>query len=271
MRYKAVCLFALLAGVIPPAHAEASPRSAATARADTSPAYVITPVRQPDGGVIDRLTWVDSTGQRRNTDSVASRGSEAWLAMMLDSTRHGVAFKNPKAFSEWLGAVTEPRFMTALATVAMEPDAYSQALDKLIDPETARNWAEFVDPALLMRWMSASVDPEFYLAIFNRMSDLEKYRRWAILPTTSEAIGVAATALRPATYSNWFNAGSSPKNQALASRVLDPGTYAIWLTAFADGVRRTGEGAVSEQTWITLPTSEAKSNPWLVNGKSYRY
>src|SRR3989339_1558312 len=75
-------------------------------------------VVRSDGSVVDRLAIPNSATSYAARMQAGIPGSpEAWLARMLDPTRNGLAAKNPALFAEWLDAVTEPRFMTALATV----------------------------------------------------------------------------------------------------------------------------------------------------------
>lgn len=104
--------------------------------------------------------------------------SREWLDRMLDATRHGIAFKDPQAFVEWLDAMTEPQFMTALAAAAQDSNTYHKSLQTFMQPETARNWAEFSNPVLYMRWMLTGSNPDFYKAIIERMADPEKIARW---------------------------------------------------------------------------------------------
>jgi hypothetical protein len=139
-----------------------------------------------DGNVVDRLSLTSSAKPAASTSAprydALPISPEAWLARMMDSTKNGLAAKNPELFAEWLDAVTEPRFMTALASVAMTPDTYSNVLGKMLDPAAVRNWAAFADPQIGLRWMAAGFNPGFYQALFNRMTDSGKLRRWGISP-----------------------------------------------------------------------------------------
>lgn len=103
---------------------------------------------------------------------------EAWLETMLNAKKNGVAFKDPAAFAEWLDAITEPRFMTALAAAAIDPGTYPKVLSDAIDPAAARNWTEFTDPQLYLRWMLAGSNPSYQQAIVNKMTDPAKMKRW---------------------------------------------------------------------------------------------
>lgn len=145
-------------------------------------------VTRADGSVVDRLT-LPTSAKSASAKSISSQAGlpaspEAWLARMMDPTKNGLAVKNPELFAEWLDAVTEPRFMTALASVAIAPGTYTNTLGKAVDPATVRNWAEFADPQIGLRWMAAGFDPHFYQAIFNRLTDSGKLRRWGLYPAS---------------------------------------------------------------------------------------
>jgi hypothetical protein len=124
------------------------------------------------------LTATASIAADTAPDKTLPATPEAWLAQMLDGKKNGAAFKDPQAFAEWLDAVTEPRFMTALAAVAVDPATYPKAMADAIDPAAARNWSEFTDPQLYLRWMLASASPSFQQAIIGKVTDPAKMKRW---------------------------------------------------------------------------------------------
>jgi len=194
-------------------------------------------VIRADGSVVDRLALPNSAKPAVSISASKQTGvpasPEAWLARMIDPTGNGLAAKNPELFAEWLDAVTEPRFMTALASVAMTPGAYSNTLGKAVDPATVRNWAEFADPQIGLRWMAAGLDPRFYQAIFNRMTDSGKLRRWGLYPAAHERAAMVAD--------------SAPES---ADREMP---------------------AARAQEWLQMPLREPKANPWLLNSVNYRY
>jgi len=149
-------------------------------------------ITRADGSIIDRITLPKSLTKsaakstRAASNPAAPRqqdlpdSTEAWLARMMDPTQNGLAGKNPEAFAQWLDAVTEPRFMTALAAVALKPETYAGSLGKMVDPATVRNWAEFADPQIYLQWMAAGLNPNFYRAIFNQMTESGKLQRWGL-------------------------------------------------------------------------------------------
>lgn len=165
------------------------------------------------------------------------RSSQEWLAQMLDSSRHGVAFKDPQAFVEWLDAITEPQFMTALATASADPNTYTSTLNTMIRPETARNWAEFTNPLLYLRWMLTGSNPDFYNAIVERLVDPGKAARWARFGDTARSTSPAFKVSSPETMIPW-------------AKMANPQTYVSWLNEFA-------LGATSPDTplpaWSRLP------------------
>lgn len=189
-----------------------------------------------DGSVVDRLTLPAAASGSRKAGFPAT--PEAWLARMIDPTKNGLAAKNPELFAEWLDAVTEPRFMTALATVAMRPESYSLSLGKVANPATFRNWAEFADPQVYLRWMSAGIDPRFYQAIFNRMTESGKLRRWGFY------------------------------QEVRSSAASDPDAG---LPGQPSGQEGNGKPARAKQEWLQMPARSTQSNPWLSNSVNYRY
>lgn len=197
-------------------------------------------VKQKDGSIVERLDLSALSGGNRE-DAIPATPTE-WLARMVDPTRNGLVVKHPQLLAEWLDAVTEPRFMTALATVAMDPRTYPRALDRLADPATARNWSEFVDPEVFMRWVAAGMDPRLYQAVFQHMFDPKKYLRWA-------------------------NYAGYPRNDV--APMPESGNAALSLPG-APG----NHGAATQagaQAWLQLPTHEPAANPWLAGSKAYRY
>jgi len=153
-------------------------------------------VVRPDGRVVDRLAESNTSKSIPSEDQQGAIPAtpEAWLSRMLDPTRNGLVAKHPELLAEWLDAITEPRFMTALASVAMSPDTYAKTLGKMVNPATVRNWSELADPQIMLRWMMVGSDPAFYKAIYDRMTDSGKLRRWGIDPVSNKASSARDTA-----------------------------------------------------------------------------
>jgi hypothetical protein len=178
--------------------------------------------------------------------------SREWLEQMLDSSRHGVAFKDPQAFIEWLDAITEPQFMTALATASIDPNVYSHVLSAMIRPETARNWAEFTNPLLYLRWMVTGANPDFYNAIIERFSDPGKLSRWARYGGPS----ISA----PPTLNVAADSATGSANPALDKSIAmfaNPRSYLDWAGGFAEAAAHP---KTDLPAWKRLPMA-ARANP----------
>ena len=197
-------------------------------------------IKQKDGSVIERLDVSELPGVGRE-EGIAGTPAE-WLTRMVELTGNGPAMKRPQLFAEWLDAVTEPRFMTALATVASDPGSFPRTLNRLADPATGSNWVEFVDPEVFMRWVAAGMDPSLYQAVFQHMFDPQKYLRWA--------------------------AYSGYPRPAPAHAMESNETAHVVQNHAGNPVTTVPEGA---QTWIQLPTREPRANPWLEYSHTYRY
>lgn len=186
-------------------------------------------VRQKDGSVMVRLKLNTSLAQRGTTPPVGARARDDALV------------RPSEKMDQWLDAASEPRIMTAMAAVAVEPGESSRALNQAIDPASVRNWAEFVDPQLYWRWQMAGLDPRFNQAIHNRTQDTRMPQRGFFLPIQ--------IALPPE-----LQAGS-------------PAKPTIWSGVYDNGPN----GQTAAQEWLTLPMADPKANPWLRASQSYRY
>lgn len=187
---------------------------------------------------------------------------EEWVARMLDATKNGLAFKHPEAFIEWLDALSEPRFMTALATVAIEPGTYPKALGYMVDPSAARNWAEFTDPNLYLRWLLAGMDSRFYTAIYNRLGNPEKLQRWIAYGANPEALAALANFFGPDYANRWGKVLAQPGNYEPIARAINPATILGWMSAFTSGTADQIAGKGDSQ-WLRLPEATHKGIPLL--------
>jgi hypothetical protein len=218
---------------------------------------VIQAVVHADGSVVDRLKLPHSAksapGKYRNSQEMMPDSPEAWLSWMMDPTRHGLVVKHPELFAEWLDAITEPRFMTALASAALVPETYSNTLGKMVDPATVRNWAEFADPQIYLRWMAAGLDPNFYQAVFNRMTETGKLQRWGLYSN-----GVS---------NSKYEKPHKPLSLEPAKRSLSTSTSTS-PSISASTPTSISASALAAQDWVQLPV---RGNPWLTQNMNYRY
>jgi hypothetical protein len=196
-------------------------------------------IKQKDGSVVVRL----ALPKRANAKAPAKSPRVAALPDQETSASraNGGTGNNPQILKEWLDAVTEPRFMTALASVAMEPGVTAKSMNKSLDPALVHNWAEFVDPNLYMRWMASGVDSTLNQAILKQLPSIN------LAPQSGLAL----------------ISGMIP-GFARAGVPLKP---TLWSKAYGEGPG--GQEAARE--WLKLPMADPRSNPWLSNNLNYRY
>lgn len=234
---QALIIALLSFGLSPLAQGAAEPARARTKAAKPAKIKVKT-VRQKDGSIVVRLNLPTKAASGKIPLGEVTSG----FPEERPQTRQEIErARNIQLMEQWLDAITEPRFMTALAAVAMEPDAEAKSLSQVIDPSSVRNWSEFVDPDLYLRWMASGVDPRFSQAIHNRLPDMGLLQNWIAFPVYFAIPPEirAGVPLKPTIWSNAFNGG--------------PG------------------GQESVQAWLKLPMPDPKSNPWLRAGQNYRY
>lgn len=183
-----------------------------------------------------------------------SAAPEAWLKM-LDGKQNAAVFKDPAAFAEWLDAITEPRCMTALAATAVDPGTYPRVLADAVDPTAARNWSEFTDPQLYLRWMLAGASPSFQQAIVRSMSDSAKMRRWVEAASRPEVYAAMLAGFGKAPGA-WLQAPQTALPQM--ARQMQPATPMAWFGAMAEGM--------GGQEWLKLPAEKATAGV-----RRYRY
>ncbi len=217
----------------------------ARARAKVSQAghkLTVKKVRRKDGSVVVRLDMPAVASSGRTADAAPNPAAgDGALAGEVGPAQAIAQAKNSQIMNQWLDAVTEPRFMTALAAVALEPGAEPKALNRGIDPAKVRNWAEFVDPDLYLRWKAGMLDPRFNRAILKSQPELQAVPFWIAFPMYLE-IPVEARAgvpLKPTLWSNAYSGG--------------PG------------------GQEAAQEWLKLPMPDPRLNPWLGPNRHYRY
>lgn len=205
-------------------------KSGKTAMSNKPAKLTVKNVRQKDGSVMLRLALPNKTSATKPGHSAAT-------------LPHTLAESDPpppqSKLDQWLDAVTEPRVMSALAAIAVEPSAETKGLMQNVDPTKVRNWTEFVDPELYLRWMAGGPAPRFGQAIHNRTPMAQP--GWLAFPI-----------------------------QFPVPQAFQPGAPlkpTVWSHALEEG--SGGEAAVQE--WLKLPLPDPKSNPWLKTNQHYRY
>lgn len=210
----------------------------ARAKASKPAKLAVKKVRQKDGSIVMRLNMP--------AKAVSGKAAPAPGALGFPEDRPQTRQEIERAkysllMDQWLDAITEPRFMTALAAAAIDPGAEPKVLSSTIDPSLVRNWSEFVDPDLYLRWITGGMDPKFNQAIHNHVPDTRIQQHWIAFPV-------------------FF----AIPQEIQAGVPLKP---TIWSNAFGNGPG----GLAAAQEWLKLPTPDPKSNPWLRAGQNYRY
>ncbi len=208
----------------------------ASASAQAKPAkpakLAVKKVRQRDGSVIVRLALQSRAAAPADPQAVGAPAAEM---------RNSPLARQAQFMEQWQEAVTEPRVMTALGTVANEAGVDARALHRTLNPASVRNWAEFMDADLYLRWQSSNLNPRFNPAILHATQDAWTQPRGVAFPIRFPV---------PAE----FQAGAPLKPS-------------IWSNAFGSGPG----GREAAQAWLKLPLPDAAANPWLRSGQNYRY
>lgn len=187
-------------------------------------------VRQKDGSVMLRLTLPNKMARARTGHSATELPqtlAESDLAPPVNK------------MDQWLDAVTEPRVMSALAAIALEPSVEAKGLAQNVDPTKVRNWTEFVDPQLYLRWLAGGMEPRFGQAIHNR-----------------------ATMTRP----GW----PAFPIQFPVPQEFQPGAP-LKATLWSNALEQGAGGHAAVQEWLKLSLPDPRSNPWLGPSQHYRY
>ncbi len=193
-------------------------------------------------------------------DKPVPQSPEAWLARMTDFTQNLSAFRDPRVFIPWLNTVTEPNFYTAALIGMQDPVGWLNMLNSMVNPNAYRNWAQFADPAITMRWLAAGADPAFYTALTTILTDPGKAMRWALWPADPKLWGAMLNLLNPGLYLKWTLAPLDPRAFSLMANVANPATYMGWMGAMMDP-RTYGPTWANLLTYQPMPPA-AQANPW---------
>lgn len=159
---------------------------------------------------------------------------EAWAARMADPTQNASAFKDPGAFVQWSNAMANPAMIPAMGNVMMDPGAYTRMLYGMMSPGAYRNYMQFTDPNVAMRWMGAGMDPRFYMGMGAPMLNPASYMNWMTAPMDPRMWNMGMQAMNPALYSQWLASPMDPKVMGLMTAPMNPQTYGTWMGAIAD-------------------------------------
>jgi hypothetical protein len=196
---------------------------------------------------------------------------EGWLNRMSDFTKNQSAFKDPKVFVPWANAVTEPAFYTTMGNMMMDPNGWTHMFGTMMDPNAYRNYAEWADPNVYMKWMAASMDPNFYTALLSQMTDPGKMMRWAMMPMDPKLWSMMMQGMNPAMYMKWMMAPISPQTMQLGMAPLNPNLYMNWMGtamnpstygSWGNWLQPMANGGTAAPTFAwPVPTTQAAGAP----------
>ncbi len=191
-------------------------------------------------------------------DKPVPQTPEAWLARMTDFTQNLSAFRDPRVFLPWLNTVTEPNFYTAALIGMQDPVGWFNMLNSMVNPNAYRNWAQFADPAITMRWFAAAADPAFYTALTTILTDPGKAMRWALWPADPKLWGAFLNLMNPGLYLKWTLAPLDPRALSLMANVANPATYLGWMGAMMDP-RTYGPTWANLLTYQPMPSASSSA------------
>ncbi len=196
-------------------------------------------VRQKDGSVMLRLALPKASKRAAAKARTVPMPERAEPGSQFPGADPGA--ERSAALQAWLDAVAEPRVMTALAAVAMQPGVPVQSLGSQPDPALVRSGEEFKDPRLYLAWQLAGMD-----FMYGR----------AILRQSPNGVGSPAQ--------DFFAINLMIPEFARAGVPLKP---TLWTNAFGEGPG----GHAAAQEWLKLPTPDPRANSWLSHNQHYRY
>lgn len=185
--------------------------------------------RSPADGV---KTYVTRQGNGWLVERLAEPGNESLMPQRLP-----VYLPESQGLNAVWEAMLDARAMTALATLPGIQRNPGQKLPDVIEPAQVRNWAEFVEPELALRWK-----------LLADRSGFSRARR--DLPEAGP--GRAHPLVR------WSEGRSE-------------GPANTWHNVVTEGAARALNGQQALQEWLTLPSPAPAANPWLGGLKGYRY
>lgn len=150
---------------------------------------------------------------------------QQWLYRMGDFTQNASAFKDPRTFNQWFGAMTDPSMMTAAVPVMMEPGSWIRTTSSMMQPGAVTNYMGFMDPAVSTRWMGAMMDPNFYMQNAFSMADPSKMMRWMMVPMDPKMMQSGMVMMDPNNYMKWMMAPMDPRVWGLMFAPMNPQLY----------------------------------------------
>jgi hypothetical protein len=184
-----------------------------------------------------------------------------WADRCTDFTVNGWSFKDPKNFPLMVNTFTEPSIYLELAQRVMDPQFFIKMLGSMAEPDTAKNYMEWGDPAIYARWAGAPFDPNFYTAMMRPFGDPGKYMRWMVAPLDPRWWGVAINTMNPEVWLKWMTAPVDPKTYEVLAKMSDPDTARQWSQVLSD----PDSYPAWSSSWAATPPGNADAQSGLPN------
>jgi outer membrane protein OmpA-like peptidoglycan-associated protein len=154
-----------------------------------------------------------------------AKNAQMWLERMSDFTQNASAFKDPRVFTQWYGAMTDPSIVGASMEAGMEPGYWIRMMQSMMQPTALTNYMGFLDPNVSARWVGGLLDPAFYLQNTWAMLDPAKVMRWMMLPLDPKFMQASVNMMNPNTYMKWMMAPMDPRVWGLMFAPMNPQLY----------------------------------------------
>jgi hypothetical protein len=203
-------------------------------------------------------------------DKAIPQTPEAWLHRMSNFTTNMSAYKDPRVFVPWFNAVTEPDFYTSMGHLMMDPSGWLRMFNSMENPGAYKNFADWAEPNIYMKWLAASMDPNFYTALLTTMTDPGKMMRWVMLPMDPKLWSMMMQGLNPAMYMKWMMSPLDPEAWKFMMGPINPNLYMAWLGT-AMNPSTYGPTWANWFNTYNSATPAAATNPWgtTTNGVNF--
>jgi hypothetical protein len=97
-----------------------------------------------------------------------------------------------------------------------------------------QNYMQFVDPAIVMKWMGAGMDPRFINSLLSQGINPSNYLNMMMAPMSPQMLNLGGQMMNPAMYGNWMNAPMNPAAMNAMMAPMNPNLYGQWMGAGMD-------------------------------------
>lgn len=189
------------------------------------PLPVIPGLTVPASGAGGQPVMIPMPNMTSPVAAAQAQNAQKWLERMSDFTQNASAFKDPKTFTQWYGAMTDPSMVGASMDAATEPGYWIRMMQSMMQPTAITNYMGFLDPRVSASWVGGMMDPAFYLQNTWSMIDPAKMMRWMMLPLDPKFMQASINMMNPNTYMKWMMAPMDPRVWGLMFAPMNPQLY----------------------------------------------